>query len=81
LTGGDGQPEPHFANAPNLQAHLADAEITLALAPPGERSMLTFTLPGFQPYTLHAEQVFLQPTAQLNSDDFLLYVSGVRTAL
>jgi hypothetical protein len=59
MAGGDGQPEPHFANAANLQAHLADTEITLALAPPGERSMLTFTLPVFWPYKLHTEQIFL----------------------
>jgi hypothetical protein len=53
----------------------------MALAPPGERSMLTFTLPKFWPYTLPAEQVFLQPTAQLNSDNFLLSMPGVSADL
>jgi hypothetical protein len=81
VTGGGGQPKPQFANATNLQAHLADNEITLALAPPGEQSMLIFTLPVFRPYMLHAEQIFLQPSAQLNIDNFLLSVSRVKTAL
>jgi hypothetical protein len=81
MAGGDGQPEPHFANAANLQAHLADTEITLALAPPSERSILTFMLPVFRPYKLHAKQIFQQPSAQLNNDDFLLSVPRVKTTL